>query len=149
MSRLTTGISGAVALVLISGAAQFASGRDLGRDLMSATGRLSPADQPLFSSSGPPTADAATVNRGAKTDRIKADRTMGPAVSPGLTRTVSLKLSAFSDTTFLLRVPVAATPAAASSVPKRVVPKPVVACEPMVSVLTEVAKRLQPGSCVT
>src|ERR1700722_2586945 len=100
MSRLTTGISGAIALVLISGAAQFA----LGRDLMSATGRFSPADQPLFSSSGPPTADAATVNRGAKTDRIKADRTMGPAVSPGLTRTISLKLSAFSDTTFLVRL---------------------------------------------
>jgi hypothetical protein len=146
MSRLTTGISGAIALVLISGAAQFASGRDLGRDLMSATGRLSPTDQPLFSSSGSPAADAATVNRGAK-----ADRTMGPAVSPALTRTVSLKLSAFSDTTFLVRVPVAAsTPAAASSsAAKRVVPKSVVACEPMVSVLTEVAKRLQPGSCVT
>ena len=145
MSRLTTGISGAVALVLISGAAQFASGRDLGRDLMSATGRLSPVDQPSFSSSGSPAADAAAVNRGAKTDR-----TTGPAVSPALTRTVSLKLSSFSDTTFLLRVPVtSATPTAASSTAKRVAPKPAVACEPMVSVLTEVAKQLEPGRCVT
>ena len=146
MSRLATGISGAVALVLISGAAQFASGRDLGRDLMSATGRLSPVDQPSFSSSGSPAADAAAVNRGAKTDR-----TTGPAVSPALTRTVSLKLSSFSDTTFLVRVPVASSaPTAASSFAKPAAArKPVVACEPVVSVLTDVFKHLQPGRCVT
>ena len=133
MSRLTTGISGAIALVLISGAAQFALGRDLG---------MSPADQ---LSSGSPAADASAVNRGAK-----ADRATGPAGSPAVTRTVSLKLSGFSDTTFLLRVPVtSATPTAVSSTAKRVAPKPAVACEPMVSVLTEVAKQLEPGRCVT
>jgi hypothetical protein len=133
MSRLTTGISGAIALVLISGAAQFALGRDLG---------MSPADQ---LSSGSPAADASAVNRGAK-----ADRATGAAGSPAVTRTVSLKLSGFSDTTFLLRVPVtSATPAAVSSTAKRVAPKPAVACEPMVSVLTEVAKQLEPGRCVT
>ena|ERR1700733_12303161 len=134
MSRLTTGISGAVALVLISGAAQFALGRDLGRDL-----GMSPVDRPSFDS------PAADVNRGAKTDRAT-----GPAGSPAVTRTVSLKLSGFSDTTFLLRVPVtSATPTAVSSTAKRVAPKPAVACEPMVSVLTEVAKQLEPGRCVT
>ena len=133
MSRLTTGISGAIALVLISGAAQFALGRDLG---------MSPANQ---LSSGSPTADASAVNRGAK-----ADRATGPAGSPAVTRTVSLKLSGFSNTTFLLRVPVtSATPTAVSSTAKRVAPKPAVACEPMVSVLTEVAKQLEPGRCVT
>jgi hypothetical protein len=133
MSRLTTGISGAIALVLISGAAQFALGRDLG---------MSPANQ---LSAGSPAAGASAVNRGAK-----ADRAMGPAGSPAVTRTVSLKLSGFSDTTFLLRVPVtSATPAAVSSTAKRVAPKPAVACEPMVSVLTEVAKQLEPGRCVT
>jgi hypothetical protein len=133
MSRLTTGISGAIALVLISGAAQFALGRDLG---------MSPADQ---LSSVSPAADASAVNRGAK-----ADRATGPAGSPAVTRTVSLKLSGFSDTTFLLRVPVtSATPTAVSSTAKRVAPKPAVACEPMVSVLTEVAKQLEPGRCVT
>ena len=136
MSRLTTGISGAIALVLISGAAQFALGRDLGRDL-----GMSPADQ----LSGSLAADASAVNRGAK-----ADRATGPAGSPAVMRTVSLKLSGFSDTTFLLRVPVtSATPTAASSTAKRVAPKPAVACEPMVSVLTEVAKQLEPGRCVT
>src|SRR3984957_15247739 len=128
MSRLTTGISGAVALVLISGAAQFALGRDLGRDL-----GMSPVDRPSF---GSPAAGTSAVNRGAKTDRAT-----GPAGSPAVTRTVSLKLSGFSDTTFLLRVPVtSATPAAASSTPNKPVSrKPTVACEPMVSVLTEVA----------
>jgi hypothetical protein len=136
MSRLTTGISGAIALVLISGAAQFALGRDLGRDL-----GMSPADQ----LSGSPATDASAVNR-----RAKADRATGPAGSPAVMRTVSLKLSGFSDTTFLLRVPVtSATPTAASSTAKRVAPKPAVACEPMVSVLTEVAKQLEPGRCVT
>jgi hypothetical protein len=140
MSRLITGISGAIALVLISGAAQFALGRDLG--LSPATGNLSPLDQ---LSSGSPAADAAAVNRGGKTDRAT-----GPAGSPAVTRTVSLKLSGFSDTTFLLRVPVVAgSPAATSSTAKRVAPKPAVACEPMVSVLTEVAKQLEPGRCVT
>jgi hypothetical protein len=137
MSRLTTGISGAIALVLISGAAQFALGRDLGQDL-----GMSPADE---LSSGSPAAGASAVNRGGK-----ADRATGPAGSPAVTRTVSLKLSGFSDTTFLLRVPVtSATPAAVSSAAKRVAPKPAVACEPMVSVLTEVAKQLEPGRCVT
>jgi hypothetical protein len=137
MSRLTTGISGAVALVLISGAAQFALGRDLGRDL-----GMSPVDRPSF---GSPAAGTSAVNRGAKTDRAT-----GPAGSPAVTRTVSLKLSGFSDTTFLLRVPVtSAAPTAVSSTAKRVAPKPAVACEPMVSVLTEVAKQLEPGRCVT
>jgi hypothetical protein len=151
MSRLTTGISGAIALLLISGAAQFASGRDLvtsgrdlGRDLFSATGRPAPIDQPS-SLSGSLAAEASSVNRSAKTDRAA-----GPAGSPALTRTVSLKLNGFADTTFLLRVPVATgTPAAASSTVKPAARKLVVACEPMVSVLTDVAKQLQPGRCVT
>ncbi len=141
MSRLTTGISGAIALVLISGAAQFALGRDLG--LSPASSRLSLTDQSSPSSSSLP-AGATGVNRGAK-----ADRTTGPVGAPALTRTVSLKLNGFSETTFLVRVPVAASTPTASSPARPVVRKPVVACEPMVSVLTEVAKQLQPGRCVT
>jgi hypothetical protein len=141
MSRLTTGISGAIALVLISGAAQFALGRDLGRS--PTIGGVSQIDA---MSSGSPATEAAEVNRGAKTDRATA-----LAGSSALTRTVSLKLSNFSDTTFLLRVPVASSaPAAASSTPdKPVARKPAVACEPTVSMLTEVAKQLEPGRCVT
>ena len=135
MSRLTTGISGAIALVLISGAAQFALGRDLGG--------LSPIDQPSLPS-GSPAAGVAAVNRGAKADRMS-----GPVGAPALTRTVSLKLNDFSETTFLVRVAVAASTPIASSSAKSVVREPMVACEPMVSVLSEVAKQLQPGRCVT
>lgn len=141
MSRLTTGISGAVALVLVSGAAQFALGGDLG--MSPAAGEPSAIDQPSLSSGAP--AEAAVVNCSAKTDR-----TTGPAGAPALTRTVSLKLSAFSDTTFLLRVAVPSdSPTAASSPAKPAARKLAVACEPVVSMLTEVAKQLQPGSCVT
>lgn len=137
MSRLTTGISGAVALVLISGAAQFALGGDLG--LAPAFGRV-PPDQPAA-------VDASAVNRSSK-----ADRKSSPAGVSALTRTVSLKLSAFSDTTFLLRIRmpiVSSAPTASSTTAKSVAHKPVVACEAVVSMLTDVAKQLQPGRCVT
>jgi hypothetical protein len=65
MSRLTTGISGAIALVLISGAAQFALGRDLG---------MSPADQ---LSSVSPAADASAVNRCHANGFAEAERLFG------------------------------------------------------------------------
>lgn len=138
MSRLTTGISGAIALVLISGAAQFA----MGRDLSGVHGRL-PLHQQSSSSSGAP--DMVAVNRGAK-----ADRAMGPSGSPALLQTISLKLDGVEDTSVLVRMPVArATPSAPSSSANPVTRKPMAACEPVVSVLTEVARRLQPGRCVT
>ena len=76
---------------------------------------------------------------------------MGPAGSPALTRTVSLKLNGFSDTSFLLRVPVAAgmpptvLPEAKPAAPR----KSMAACELVVSVLTDVVKQLQPGRCIT
>ena len=146
MSRLLTGISGALALALISGAAQFALGRDLGRDLSQSLGRLPQIIQPLpFSLSSLDTVTP-SVNRGAK-----ADRTTGPAGSPALTRTVSFKLNGVSDMAILVRVPVvAANSPAVSSSAKPITRKPMaVACEPVVSVLTEVAKILQPGRCVT
>ena len=124
MSRLTAGIAGAIALSLISGAAQFA----LGRDLSSATTSL--------------------VNRSTKTDQIRADRALASAGTAAPMRTIALKLEGFLDTTFLLRVPAAdgnvpATP------PKPVARKPMVACDPVVSMLTEVAKLIEPGRGVT
>jgi hypothetical protein len=133
MSRLITGISGAIALVLITGAAQFA----MGRDLSTVAGRLRP------NQAGSPTSDTVAINRGAK-----ADRAAGPSGSPARLRTIALKLN--GDTMVLMRVPVAAAaPSAASAPAKPVARKPMAACEPVVSVLTEVAKRLQPGRCVT
>ncbi len=70
-------------------------------------------------------------------------------------RTVLLKVDSLADTSVLVRIPMqkdarnlppapsAAKPAADK--PKRMT----IACEPPVSVLTEVAKLLQPGKCVT
>src|SRR5271155_1832247 len=105
MSRLLTGISSALALALISGAAQFASGRDLGRDL----GGLPQIDQPLSVGSWA----SSVVNRGAKSDRAT-----GPSGSPASSRTVSLELNSFSDTTILVRIPVASASPAKSTSPK-------------------------------
>ena len=137
MSRLTMGISGAIALALIAGAAQFA----MGRDLSTVAGRFQPLKQ---SSLGSRMLETIAINRGAK-----ADRAAGPSGSPALLRTISLKLSGVPDTVVLMRVPVAtAAPSSASAPVKPATRRPMVACEPVVSVLTEVAGRLQPGRCV-
>jgi hypothetical protein len=100
------------------------------------------------------------VNRSAKADRVQA------LPSVGQTKTISLHLSQFADTSFLLRVPttqVAAETANKSTgttaspsklviksdgIKREDVKRPI-ACEPSVSILTEIAKSLQPGRCVT
>jgi hypothetical protein len=134
MSGLTTGVAGAIAVVLISGAAQFA----MGRDLSPVADQLPPTKQ---ASSGSPTLDdTVAINRAAKTDRA-----VGPSGSPASLRTISLTLSGVSDSVILMRVPVVAAAPLASPAKRRTM----VACEPVVSVLTEVARRLQPGRCVT
>lgn len=84
------------------------------------------------------------VNRGAK-----ADRASSPSGSPAQTQTVALRLSGFSDTSFLLRVSVADGNRPQASSPARPTARKMVACEPAVSVLTEVARQLEPGRCVT
>ena len=134
MSGLTTGVTGAIALVLIGGAAQFA----MGRDLSGVAGRLSPLKQ-----SSSRLLNAEGVNRSAKADRAAA-----PVGSPALVRTVSVKLDGVADTIVLMRVPVAVAPPPATSA-KPGFRKPMLACEAVVSVLTEVARKLAPGRCVT
>ena len=149
MSRLIMGISGLLALSLISGAAEFARGRDLSsRDLSSIAGNLAagsraPITQGISNLSRPRTS---SVNRAAK-----ADRAVAAVARAASTRTVSLKLDGFADTTFLVRLPVAIANPPAAAVPAKpaVRSKPTIACEPVVSILTEVAKRLGPGRCVT
>ena len=147
MSRLITAISGVIALTVISCAAQLALGRDL------AAPHHAPIDQPLPPSFTSLDAGTLAVNRGAK-----ADRALGPAGSPALTRTVSVRLDGFSTTTFLLRVPsvvpsaaplAGGSPVSAAPPAKSGTRRPMIACEPVVSVLTEVARQLQPGRCVT
>jgi len=73
------------------------------------------------------------------------------------TRTVSVRLYGLSDTSVVVRIPVAREARNAPSAPlvtrsgdrKPGDRKLTVACEPVVSVLTEIAKQLQPGRCVT
>ena len=69
-----------------------------------------------------------------------------------MTRTVSVRLNDLSNTSVLIRVPLlretpGGTPT--SLLTNSGTGKATVACEPLVSVLTEVAKQLQPGRCVT
>jgi hypothetical protein len=86
------------------------------------------------------------VNRAGKADRMAG---LKPAAVP--MRTVSMRLNDLADTSVLLRVPVTvetghAKPPVLLQKQNR---KLTIACEPMVSSLTEVAKLLQPGRCVT
>jgi hypothetical protein len=133
-------IFGALAASLTLGAVQFASGHDL-------AGRFEALTDPA----------GADINRAAKADRAAS---IPAAAKP--TRTILFKLESLADTSVLLRVPVAkearnlaptpAAPAPAANKPAERKPernRMAVACEPTVSVLTEVAKLLQPGRCVT
>jgi hypothetical protein len=139
MSQLSRGIFGALAVTLTFGAVQLASGRDLAgvvRGPSEATNSSGLAE--------------ATINRAAKADRGGA-----AAAQVAQTRTISLRLDSLSETSILVRVPAvreidrhARNGASAPSLMKTG-GKPTVACEPVVSVLTEVAKQLQPGRCVT
>ena len=145
MSQLSRGIFAAIAVSLTCGAVQFASGRDFTRG-------------PQDTVSAPEAATTnITINRAAK-----ADRAARVAASAAPTQTISLRLDALSDTSVLVRLPAAkpagqearngppAPPApSAPAVTKSGDRKMTVACEPVVSVLTEVAKLLQPGRCVT
>ena len=129
MSQKVTGILAALAVSLAFGAVQFASGHDL------TVGLANPADP-----AGP------AINRAAKANR--------EAVLPEATiatRTISIHVDKVPDTSVLVRVPL--THQARSTPPASLLrskeSKNAVACEPSVSVLTEIAKSLQPGRCIT
>src|SRR5262245_32087537 len=127
MSQILKGILGTLAVSLTFGAVQFASGHDLigGHSLATST----KAEQ--------------DVNRAAK-----ADRATVPAAA-GKTETISLKLDSLAETSVVIRVPVVRSEARSRPKPPQLMKsgerRMTVACEPVVSVLTEVAKRLQPG----
>ena len=137
MSQLSRGIFGAIAVSLTFGAA-LAAGRDLAE-----------IQNPAGNSQVVNTSEA--INRAAKADR--ADGVVGSAAP---TRTISLRQDVLTDTSVLIRVLIRlpVTQEARNNVPAPAVVKPqakkvTVACEPPVSVLTEVAKRLEPGRCIT
>jgi hypothetical protein len=133
MSQIRNGVFAALAVSATLGAAQLASGHDLiGRRQVAAT-----VPEATVPEEG--------VNRAAKANR---DVTK---VAPGQVRTIALRFKELTDTSVLIRVPVAKEevrnrPVAPMKSGKS---KNAVACEPPVSVLTEVAKLLEPGRCVT
>lgn len=135
MSKLFSGILGTLAISVSLGAAQYASGSDL-------VGLARQSSMP---------APQAAVDQGPVNRQAKADRADAP--SSGLkTRTISVSVDGLSATSILVRVPVSRHEARNTAPAPTLAKQPVartVACEPVVSVLTEVAKQLQPGRCVT
>ncbi len=132
MSDLRTAILGVIAVSATFGAVQFASGHDLTSGLRA------------FS-----TAPQEGVNRA-----VKADRVAGVAASRTPTQTISIHVERVADTSVLVRIPRPqqarnTSPAPAPALIKPQEQKAAVACEPVVSVLTDIAKRMQPGRCVT
>jgi hypothetical protein len=129
MSQKVTGILAALAVSLAFGAVQFASGHDL------TVGLATPGE-----------AAASAVNRAAKADReaVLPEATLA-------TRTISIHVDKVPDTSVLVRIPL--THQARSTPPASLLrskeSKNAIACEPSVSVLTEIAKSLQPGRCIT
>ncbi|TAH66630.1 MAG: hypothetical protein EWM45_10920 [Rhodopseudomonas palustris] len=126
-------VFGAAALAISFGVAQLAAGSDLRQPLQ--------VDQRAELATPPSMA----VNRAAKADRV----TMG-VIAPGLTFAVRPIDTAASS--YLVRIPVVSGEAArpAPTRPAQIpAGKPMVACEPVVSVLTDIARQLPPGRCVT
>jgi hypothetical protein len=133
MSQISKAIFGALAISVACGAVQLAFGHDL-----TGIGKAASA------------APETGINRAAKADRDAVK----PA--PARTETVALRLNGMPDTSVLVRMPAVkdsvkedARNRPASPMMKSGDRKMAVACEPVVSVLTEVAKLLEPGRCVT
>ena len=128
MSYTRKGILGVVAIAATFGAAQFAAGEDLTVGMRTA---------------GMPDQG---INRTSKTDRAPI---VAKPVAP--TQTISIHVDKVPGTSVLVRLP--RTKEARGTAPALFQPKvgqrKMVACEPVVSVLTEIAKQLQPGRCIT
>jgi hypothetical protein len=127
-------IFGAIALAASLGVAQLAVGGDLGelRGVQQSKAQVSVEAASL------------AINRAAKADRAP----LLPS-SPG--HTISVRMADQANSSFLVRIPGVSgearrAPAAPSRAPAG---RSMIACEPMVSVLTDLAKQLQPGRCVT
>ena len=140
MSYMRTGILGVIAVSASFGAVQLASGHDLDFTLGLKAFAAIPTEG---------VTPAQVVNRPAKADRVAG------AVAPAeTTQTISIHVDRIADSSVLVRIP---RPQQAASKPAPAAPrliqseerKATPACEPMVSLLTDIAKRLQPGRCVT
>jgi hypothetical protein len=146
MSNVTSGILGAVAATLAFGAVhlEVATGNDLVGSAQRDSGTVGIVHSPANIA-----ATTQNVNRSAKGDR---DLTVQP--SGGLT--ISFKVPGADDASVALRMPPADAADAGRKppVPARVekgsaIDRKPIACEPVVSALTAVAKQLGPGRCIT
>ena len=123
MSEISKAVLGAIAITLTLGAVQFASGHDLVNRWQAVS------EQPSHG---------------------KADRLADPKRFAVPMKTVSLRLNDLADTSVLVRIP--STQARTTKPPmllRKQSGKLTLACEPMVSAITEVAGLLEPGRCVT
>jgi hypothetical protein len=128
MSQIFKAILAGLAVSAGFGAVQLASGHDLALRQVALT------------------APAAEINRAAKADRATL------RAATGESQTFTIRTVGLADTSVVVRVPVAQEEVRNRPAPPRANPgisKMTVACEPPVSVLTEVAKLLQPGRCLT
>lgn len=128
MSQISKVVFGALAITLTLGAVQFASGQDLVNRWQAV------AEQP-----------SQIIRHSGKADRLADLKPFATQM-----RTVSLRLNDLADTSVLLRIP---SGQARTTKPPMLLRdqsrKRTLACEPVVSTLTEVAKILEPGRCVT
>jgi hypothetical protein len=133
MSQIYKAILAVLAVSGTFGAVQLASGHDLigGRQLAA-------------------TESAGEINRAGKADRAAL------RAAERQTETITIRNVGLDDTSVVIRVPVVTEAArnrpavpAKPAASKPGASKTAIACEPPVSVLTEVAKLLQPGRCVT
>lgn len=135
MSRVAFGILAAAAATFAFGAVHLAGAT--GNDRL-----MSDRLNDVGLSVGPTI--ASTVNRAAKADRAPV------AVIDNRSVTMAFEIPALPDTTLIVRVPaenVAGTTPAKT--PERSSPvRSATACEPSVSVLTAIAKQLQPSRCL-
>lgn len=137
MSKVSSLVVGVVSGAAMFGAIQYASGNDL-------RGTLTDRDTAIAAAPAAP-----TVNRTAKADRAVTTA----RIDQGMT--LSFRVHGLNDTSVLLRLAGNAPKAEPSNPVSKALPvqgaiqKATVACEPPVSMLTEVARMLQPGRCVT
>ena len=146
MSYMASGTLGVVAAVLALGAVhlEVSAGNDL----------LGPAQRGDATTTMPagPAGEVIAINvdRSAKGDRDPAVAAVGGV-------TISLKVPGMTDSSVMVRMPAGEDANAQRKAPPSTVgsgkgssagTRPV-ACEPVVSVLTAVAKQLAPGRCIT
>ncbi len=145
MSKVSSLVVGVVSGAAMFGAIQYASGNDLSGS--SLRGTLTDRDTAISTASFTP-----AVNRIAKGDRDTTPAKLDAG------QTLSFQVHGLTDMSVLLRLAgpapapkVQETPASTKATPPADIKprKATVACEPPVSMLTEVARSLQPGRCVT